>query len=310
MSSANDPHSILNRNPELGKFQVPKPKPKVTRYFAGKAPEWQKEDSDDEDIFPGEFDLKSMGGTSITSEKMNQRLAVLEEVANKKKPEERVVARSEKLNEVKAEVQKNLALHKTRLEQVKEVVQNAKLDEKGVKMVGNTEGEDRRAALKARLLAREEGLSSKEIVNNEEKDKKVENIEKMEEEEEEIGLSEGEDEEGDNEEEDEENEGGIINILKPIYVKKNERSSLAMSDKQVVSPQKPSFFLKIFFQLEEIALEEERKKMIERKKIEAKIIVSDAVKRTNDDDEEAEKSNSEQGIPEDNDDIEQDQEVF
>ena len=49
---------------------------------------------------------------------------------------------------------------------------------------------------------------------------------------------------------------------------------------------------------------------MERKKIEAKILVSEAVKRANDDDEEAEKSNSEQGLPDDNDEFEQDQEVF
>ena len=57
-------------------------------------------------------------------------------------------------------------------------------------------------------------------------------------------------------------------------------------------------------------MEEERKKAQERKKIEAKILVSEAVKRTHDEDEDAEKSNSEQGLPEDNDEIEQDQEVY
>lgn len=49
---------------------------------------------------------------------------------------------------------------------------------------------------------------------------------------------------------------------------------------------------------------------MERKKIEAKILVSEAVKRVNDEDEDAEKSNSEQGLPDDNDDFEQEQEVI
>lgn len=62
--------------------------------------------------------------------------------------------------------------------------------------------------------------------------------------------------------------------------------------------------------LEELALDEERKKLAERKKIEAKILVSEAVKRVNDEDEEAEKSNSEQGLPDDNDDQDQEQEVI
>lgn len=58
-----------------------------------------------------------------------------------------------------------------------------------------------------------------------------------------------------------------------------------------------------------MALEEERKKLAERKRIEAKIMVSEAVKRVKDEDEDAEKSNSEQGLPDDNDDVDQEQEV-
>lgn len=56
-------------------------------------------------------------------------------------------------------------------------------------------------------------------------------------------------------------------------------------------------------------MEEERKKLAERKRIEAKIMVSEAVKRVKDEDEDAEKSNSEQGLPDDNDDVDQEQEV-
>ena len=72
------------------------------------------------------------------------------------------------------------------------------------------------------------------------------------------------------------------------------------------------FFSSFFIfnsKLEELALEEERKKLAERKRIEAKIMVSEAVKRVKDEDEDAEKSNSEQGLPDDNDDFDQEQEV-
>lgn len=57
-------------------------------------------------------------------------------------------------------------------------------------------------------------------------------------------------------------------------------------------------------------MEEEKKKAQERLKIEAKILVSEAIKRVHEEDEDAEKSNSEQGLPDDNDEFDQDQEVF
>lgn len=248
MSSAKDPHSILNRNPELGKFQVPKPKPKITRYFPGKAPEWEKEENSDEDIFPGEYELKSIGDTSITSEKMNKRLALLEELNKKEvnhgRNEERVVTRSEVIEKKTNDIQK--------IDETREI--KAKIKESGVEIVGSKEREERRAVLKARLLAKEG--ESQNIVNtidnndnNYKKDNNADNSNKeiavqrinskeirMESEENLQELDEDEQEEGFEEEEEmeEENEeeGGIINILKPIYVKKNERSGMA--DKLVV----------------------------------------------------------------------------
>ncbi len=88
MSSASDPHSILNRNPEMGLFKVPQAKAKVTRYYPGVAPATEY-DSDD-DIFESAHDFKSLGDTSITSEKMLERLRSIEEVAS------RPIHRSEK----------------------------------------------------------------------------------------------------------------------------------------------------------------------------------------------------------------------
>lgn len=253
MSSAKDPHSILNRNPELGKFQVPKPKPKITRYFPGKAPEWEKEENSDEDIFPGEYELKSIGDTSITSEKMNKRLAILEELNKKEtnyvRNEERVVARSEVIEKKTIDTQKKI--------EEPRVIQ-AKINESGVEIVGSKEREERRAALKARLLAKEgenQNIVNSNSNNNENNTENrntevsvqrnnnnnfiVENSKnnqetRMKTEEKLHEIDEDENEEGFEEEMEEENEeeGGIINILKPIYVKKNERSGMA--DKLVV----------------------------------------------------------------------------
>ena len=79
MSSARDPHSILNRNPDLGVFKVPQAKPKVTRYYPGVVP--TSENDPDDDIFEGLNDFKSLGDTSITSEKMMERLRTIEEIS-------------------------------------------------------------------------------------------------------------------------------------------------------------------------------------------------------------------------------------
>ena len=127
MSSAADPHSILNRNPELGRFQTPAPKPKVTRYFAGKAPEWQKNEDSDDDIFPQEHDLKSLGDTSITSEKLNQRLALIEDKAfTSHKPEERRVIRSEKVEKKPEKIEKKEKIKEPKKIQLSKIVKNLK----------------------------------------------------------------------------------------------------------------------------------------------------------------------------------------
>lgn len=240
MSSARDPHSILNRRPELGGFQVPPPKAKITRYFPGKAPDWQKDNDSDDDIFPSEPDLKSLGGTSITSDKLNKRLTFLEEDTRKdKKIEERVVVRSEKVVERKSNAQNIHKEKKDKLEKdqtnekiesnEKNITKDLKLNQSGVEIVGEIDVVDRRAALKARLLAKEQETVKAVQAEKNEKNAILERntIEKIE----------IEEEEDDNEEEIveeyEENEGGLFNILKPIYVKKDERSGI--NDKQVVS---------------------------------------------------------------------------
>ena len=263
MSSAADPHSILNRNPGLNGFQAPAPKkPKVTRYFRGKAPDWEKEDSDD-DIFPIEHDLKSLGGTSITSEKLNQRLAMIEEKSNAVKPEERRVIRSEKIEKKpqKADIKEKTKDSKVEISNKNNSsTKELKVDASSVEVVGSGEVVDRRAAMKARLLAKEgkntEGMvveptnnnhteiggknstqePSTEVVKrniniNEAADKKEMEIE--------------EDEVEDIVEEYEEEEGGLINIMKPIYVRKDERSGI--NDKQVVGYIIFCFFLHSLF---------------------------------------------------------------
>ena len=257
MSSASDPHSILNRNPEAGRFQVPPPKAKITRYFPGKAPDWQQDNdsNSEDDVFPGEPDLKSLGGTSITSDKLNKRLAALEEkVGIEKKFEERFIVRSEKISNPKistsinntSDSTKETQIHNTQPKKKQEneiQMKKIKVDEKVVQVVSGMEDEDRRKALKARLLAKED--SSKEMIpdnNNTPNDKtdvndKKKGNEKMEKEnelknDEEDDLM--EDEVEDIIEEYEE-ENGLINILKPIYVRKDERNGI--NDKQVVRTQ-------------------------------------------------------------------------
>lgn len=249
MSSAGDPHSILNRNPGLNGFQAPAPKkPKVTRYFPGKAPEWEKEDSDD-DIFPMEHDLKSLGGTSITSEKLNQRLAMIEEKSNAAKPEERRVIRSEKIEK---KHEKSQIKEKTKDSKIETLNKNTvstkelKVDASSVEVVGSGEVIDRRAAMKARLLAKEgkntEGLVVEPSNNNHtesgvkvtSEESSTEVVKRS------ININEAEKKEMEIEEEEvediveeyEEEEGGLINIMKPIYVRKDERSGI--NDKQVV----------------------------------------------------------------------------
>lgn len=249
MSSAGDPHSILNRNPGLNGFQAPAPKkPKVTRYFPGKAPEWEKEDSDD-DIFPMEHDLKSLGGTSITSEKLNQRLAMIEEKSNAAKPEERRVIRSEKIEK---KHEKSQIKEKTKDSKIETLNKNTvstkelKVDASSVEVVGSGEVIDRRAAMKARLLAKE-GKNTEGLVVEPSKNNHTESGVKVTSEESStevvkrnININEAEKKEMEIEEEEvediveeyEEEEGGLINIMKPIYVRKDERSGI--NDKQVV----------------------------------------------------------------------------
>ena len=264
MSSAADPHSILNRNPGLNGFQVPAPKkPKVTRYFPGKAPEWEKEDSDD-DIFPIEQDLKSLGGTSITSEKLNQRLAMIEDKSNVVKHEERRVIRSEKIEKKpeKAEIKEKTKDSKMKIETSNKnntSTKELKVDASSVEVVGSGEVVDRRAAMKARLLAKEgkntEGMVV-EPTNNNHKESGVKttteepstevvkrNININEADKKEMEIE--EDEVEDIVEEYEEEEGGLINIMKPIYVRKDERSGI--NDKQVVGYIIFCFFLHSLF---------------------------------------------------------------
>lgn len=248
MSSAGDPHSILNRNPGLNGFQAPAPKkPKVTRYFPGKAPEWEKEDSDD-DIFPIEQDLKSLGGTSITSEKLNQRLAMIEDKSNSVKPEERRVIRSEKIEKKPQKADLKEKTKDSKIEssnKIKTSTKELKVDASSVEVVGSGEVVDRRAAMKARLLAKEgkntEGMVVEPTNNHIESGVKVtteesstevvrRNININEADKKEIDIEEEEVE--DIVEEYEEEEGGLINIMKPIYVRKDERSGI--NDKQVV----------------------------------------------------------------------------
>ena len=81
MSSAADPHSILNKKPlRIPEASIRDVKAKILRHRAGKAPDWAIDDDDNDDIFPMEFDLKSLGNTSITSKKLNERLAGLQEI--------------------------------------------------------------------------------------------------------------------------------------------------------------------------------------------------------------------------------------
>jgi len=240
MSSAADPHSILNRNPELGRFQTPAPKPKVTRYFAGKAPEWQKNEDSDDDIFPQEHDLKSLGDTSITSEKLNQRLALIEDKAfTSHKPEERRVIRSEKVEKKPEKIEKKEKIKEPKKEISNNgsvVTKELKIDESSVEIVRSNEVEDRRAALKARLLAKEgtqsEMINEKNHGGSEIIERSSTEIVKKNSEVEKNDMEVEEEEEEEDIVEEYEEEGGIINIMKPIYVKKEERTG--MNDKQVV----------------------------------------------------------------------------
>ena len=251
MSSASDPHSILNRNPGSGGFQIPAPKAKITRYFPGKAPDWQKDNDSDDDIFPLEPDLKSLGGTSITSDKLNKRLASIEDKPERK-TEERVVIRSEKVLEKKKiikekeETTKEIKeIHRKESKEAKETkeikketvakeLKELKINDSGVQIINSKENEDRRAALKARLLAREENQKTSSELNQKNEEKVQKENEIKEEMEEEI------EEKDDDFIEEYEEEGGLINILKPIYVRKNERNGI--NDKQVVCFLKNAFY--------------------------------------------------------------------
>jgi len=204
-------------------------------------PDWQKDNDSDEDIFPSEPDLKSLGGTSITSDKLNKRLASIEEKIEKK-TEERVVIRSEKVHEkriVKEKEESPKEIKETKeihiIKESKEtkdinkketVAKELKIDDSGVQIINSKENEDRRAALKARLLAREENQKNSSELKQKNEEKIQKENEKKEEIEEEI------EEKDDDFVEEYEEEGGLINILKPIYVRKNERNGI--NDKQVV----------------------------------------------------------------------------
>lgn len=279
MSSASDPHSILNRNPNSSNFKVPANKPKISRYYAGKAPDFEKQDDSDDDIFPGLNDFKSLGDTSITSEKLNKRLAQIDALSEKP---ERSIFQTELVKNSEDKLVKNIekALDKndkTIVKSEKIIETTAKINEKNVENLDDAQNRSRRAALKAKLLAKESQIAPKTPIERPE----VENDFKSESEE----ISESS-------ESDSEDNKPITSILKPVFIQKEDRDP---SEKQII---------------EEIAIEEEMKKLKERKKIETKILVSEAIKANNEkEDEEAEKSHSEEGMPEDNDTVDIDQEL-
>jgi hypothetical protein len=141
-----------------------------------------------------------------------------------KKPEK--IEKKEKIKEPKKEISNNGSV----------VTKELKIDESSVEIVRSNEVEDRRAALKARLLAKEgtqsEMINEKNHGGSEIIERSSTEIVKKNSEVEKNDMEVEEEEEEEDIVEEYEEEGGIINIMKPIYVKKEERTG--MNDKQVV----------------------------------------------------------------------------
>jgi microfibrillar-associated protein 1 len=251
MSSASDPFSILNRNPEKNPFKQPEPKAKVIRYRPGKAPQWEGQDEDTDDIFPNEIsnytygsDTHSIAESNVTSKEEEKEL----EAKRRRRVRKTVIIEESDKHGTNKETQEE---PEHIIERKEEIVQP------------NREAITARSELKQKLLEQEQ-IKEDDIL---------------------LSKIEEKDELDENEEQDEEDHTESKSLLKPVFVSKHERENQDMKIE------------------EEIAFKEEEKRLRERKKAEAKLLLIEVKKDGAEKDEDNENSDGE--MPNDDDEIDE-----
>ncbi len=236
MSNASDPFSILNRNPERGLFNLPKPKPKVVRYIPGKAPVVEDRDEEEEDDYSAReishytFDNDKISVAESNNITREEEQALADKLARRRKIHSTVL-----LEDAEKEEKKYAK------DQTKTIANETKDTDSSTEIV------HRRSRVNKEKLIEKEEVHEDDIL-----------LQKIQEEDENAGAQDAE----------EEINSANTMLLKPVFVSKKERGS---NEAQIVMY---IYYRSIIIkQEEEIAFQEEEKRLKEKRKLETKMML-------------------------------------